>query len=273
MLYPVHISPLQESDIPELVGLLHRGLDATPDAFLPAKDKEHNRNMRTRTYYQNALKDPEYHAIFIAKDEISNLIAVLETTKFQVDGVNIGYMNWINVAPEARQKNVGLELVRQYEAYAKREGFIFLMGNIRHTNTPSRSLSRSAGFRDTPYLQKPAEANWYVKQIHPLPEGAEIPITETDFLPQEGLDALTMIREVMHEKELGKVEITNHDKKRDEESLVGVAVPDHQTRKRLQTLFSAAADVFAASEDGHGVDPQQVKEKVVQTADKLQLTS
>jgi hypothetical protein len=102
--YPVHISPLQQSDIPELVGLLHRGLDATPDTFLSAENKQSIRSHRTPTYYENSLTDPAYHAIFVAKDEEGTIIAGLETTKFQVEGVNIGYINWVNVAPEARQK-------------------------------------------------------------------------------------------------------------------------------------------------------------------------
>jgi ribosomal protein S18 acetylase RimI-like enzyme len=274
MPYQVHILPLQENDIPELVGLLHRGLDATPDAFLPAEDKDYHRTNKTLTYYKNALKDPDYHAIFVAKDEGGNIIGVLETTKFQVDGVNIGYMIWINVDPEARQKNVGLELVRQYEEYAQQEGFTFVMANVRHTNIPSRSLLRRAGFRGIPYLQKPAEANWYVKQLNLLPDDKVIPITETDFLLQEALDALSMIQEVMHDKELGKVEITYHHKKRDDESLVSVAVPDHQTREKLQTLFFAAAEVFLADE--HGIDSQtilQVKEKVLQIAGRFQRTT
>jgi hypothetical protein len=35
----VQVSPLQKNDIPELVELLHRGLDATPTEFLPVEDK------------------------------------------------------------------------------------------------------------------------------------------------------------------------------------------------------------------------------------------
>lgn len=271
--HPIHVLPLQKSDIAELVGLLHRGLDATPNAFLTTKDKENHRNNRTHTYYENALNDPDYHAIFVVKDQEGKIIGDLETTKFQVEGLNIGFINWINIDPAARQRNIALELYRQYEKYAQQEGFIFVMANVRHANIPSRSLLRRAGFRDTPYLQKPAEANWYVKQINLLPEGKEIPITETDFLPQEALDVISIIQEVMHDKELGKVEITYHHKNRDDESLVSVAVPNHQTRERLQTLFSVAADVFATSEDEHGVDSQtilQVKEKVLQIAGQFQ---
>jgi ribosomal protein S18 acetylase RimI-like enzyme len=242
---PVQMTRLQHGDIPELVSMLHRSLDATSGDFLAANTKEDHKNKRTIDYYTRMVNEPVQdgivNAIFVARDTSGQLIGALETEQFAVDGCNIGFISWVTTDPTTRQGGVAREMYRQYEEQVREEGLTFLMANVHNSNEPSLNLHRSAGFRREPYLQKPAEANWYLKQINRLPQGAYIPITETSYLPPEAIAAMERIQ-----PQVEGMNITYHDKEQDGERLVSVAVPHAEERKQLQTLFAREADIFAA---------------------------
>ena len=274
--HPIQITDLYEQDIPEMIGLLHRGLDATSDEFLSTTDKDNFRNLRTADYYEEALKNSQYHKIFVARDESdgNRIIGGLETTRFEVDGCQVGFINWINTDPAVRNGNIALELYRHYEEYAQQEGFTFLMANVHHNNRPSLALHRRAGFRETPYLRKPKEANsnWYVKQINPMPDEVMIPITETDYLSQSAVDALSTIAFVMRTKRLGIIGITDHEMKNEEGGvLVSAAAANSGARETLQILFSSVADIVSPdrSQDYGKRTQAHVRRRVLLTAKNL----
>lgn len=243
------VRPLHEADIPSVVGLLHKSLDATPDSVLPASEKAGHKNRRTEEYYQDALSNPDYHRMYTATNADGQIVGTLETTRFEVEGQNIGYVNWIVTDPDVRKGGIAAELYRNFESEAREEGLTFLLANVHHSNEPSLRLHRATGFRRTPYLQKLADANWYVKQINPLDNETEIPITENAFLPPAAQHAIDTIQDVLMDKQLGDMNVIEQDAVKEGEKLISVSTPDDRTRRRIEVLFDAASDAILSDPD------------------------
>lgn len=243
------VRPLHEADIPAVVGLLHKSLDATPDSVLPASEKLSHKTRRTAEFYHDALSNPDYHRMYTATNADGQIVGTLETTRFEVEGQNIGYVNWVVTDPDARKGGIAAELYRNFEAEAKEEGLTFLLANVHHSNEPSLRLHRATGFRRTPYLQKPADANWYVKQINPLDKDTEISITENAFLPPAAQYAIDTIQDALMDRQLGDMDVCEQDAVKEGERLISVATPDDRTRRKVEVLFDAASDAITSDPD------------------------
>jgi GNAT superfamily N-acetyltransferase len=241
----ISVKPLTNDDIPEVIRVLNRGIDATPDRFLSPDRKVFHKKLKKASYYENILAEPQDQTL-IARNTVGTLLAFLETTTFEIDGMKVGYINWILTDPDSRGTGAALELYRNYENIAHDTGINILMANIAHNNTPSHKLHHAARFRSTPYL--PGEtSNRYYKVLNP--PSHPIPITEATYLPEDAVGALGIVQKIMAEKELGTLHIIDAGEDQGAERLFNIAADGPTSRRDAQTLFAAAVNAFDTTDE------------------------